>query len=360
MKDPKIIKNRNEFLFLYDIKNGNPNGDPDENRPRMDDVTKHCYVTDVRLKRYIRDYLIQTEGDDTILVTELHRRTVTLTDRVKQRLKKDNVNEDNQKIIEGRDLLDYILNCFIDLRMFGSPLAFSFPKGDVYKEMKKNWGETGTITGPIQINFGETLHRVEEITFHGHSTFSSGEDKEQGTFTTYYAIPYGLIAFHGIANENSAKITGLTEEDLTKFKVALWKGVRETSSAHTRTKRDQQPRMLLNIVYKDKIKVDENGVDKEIPTEYHIGALEEKVGIYPKNDIKEEINIRRIGDYNIDFTNLVKSIKIAKNKIFRIEYCLSPEFKDLHCSTLISDLEKELGAKNVVDLDIDLLSEKKG
>ena len=58
------LKSRNEFLFLYDIKNGNPNGDPDENRPRIDDVTKHCYVTDVRLKRFIRDYLIQTEGED--------------------------------------------------------------------------------------------------------------------------------------------------------------------------------------------------------------------------------------------------------------------------------------------------------
>ena len=66
----KSMKNRNEFLFLYDIKNGNPNGDPDENRPRIDDVTKHCYVTDVRLKRFIRDYLIQTEGEDSILVTK--------------------------------------------------------------------------------------------------------------------------------------------------------------------------------------------------------------------------------------------------------------------------------------------------
>jgi CRISPR-associated protein Csh2 len=356
--DIKIIKSRNEFLFLYDIKNGNPNGDPDENRPRMDDVTKHCYVTDVRLKRYIRDYLIQTEGEDKILVAELNRKTVTLTERVKQRLIKDNINESIQKNIEGRDLLDYILNCFIDLRMFGSPLAFSFPKGEVYKEIKKNWGETGTITGPIQINFGETLHRVEETTFHGHSTFSSGEEKEQGTFTTYYAIPYGLIAFHGIANENSAKITGLTEKDLTKFKIALWKGIRETSSAHTRTKRDQQPRMLLNIVYKDKITINENGISKDIPTEYHIGSLEEKVRIYPKKDVKEEINIRRIGDYDVDFTKLVESVKRSKNKISRIEYCLSPEFRHLYCSDLIINLGREIGVENLIDLDIDRLKQE--
>ena len=56
-------------------------------------------------------------------------------------------------------------------------------------------------------------------------------EQRMGTFTTYYAIPYGLIAFHGIANENAAITTGLNEEDFLKFKVALWKGVRETISA---------------------------------------------------------------------------------------------------------------------------------
>jgi CRISPR-associated protein Csh2 len=152
--------------------------------------------------------------------------------------------------------------------MFGSPLAFKFQDKQEFKEIKKNWGETGTITGPIQINFGETLHQVEETTFHGTSTFGSREEREQGTFTTYYAIPYGLIAFHGVANENAAKTTGLTDGDLNKFKVALWKGVRESPSAHTRTKRGQQPRLLLNIVYKEKIEIEENGDKKEVPTEY--------------------------------------------------------------------------------------------
>ena len=159
------LKSRNEFLFLYDIKNGNPNGDPDENRPRIDDVTKHCYVTDVRLKRFIRDYLIQTEGEDFILVTKLGTRTVNLTDRVKDSLE--------QNKLEGKELLNSMLDRFVDLRMFGSPLAF--------KDAPADWGETSKVTGPIQINFGETLHKVEEVTFHGTSIFSSkgeAEDKE--------------------------------------------------------------------------------------------------------------------------------------------------------------------------------------
>lgn len=316
------IKNRNEFLFLYDIKNGNPNGDPDENRPRIDEVSKRCYVTDVRLKRFIRDYLIQTDSEDAILVTEVNRKTVNLTERVKQRLLKDQIDDKQQKEISGTDLLSKLLDYFVDLKMFGSPLAF--------KDAPDSWGDTGTLTGPIQINFGETLNQVEETTFHGTSTFGSKEEKKQGTFTTYYAIPYGLIAFHGVANENAAKTTKLTQADMDNFKAALWKGVRESVTANTRTKREQQPRLLLNIVYKEKVKLtdkDEKGNEKEVPTEYHIGSLEEKIKLNSK--VGEEINIRKAGDYTLDPAALFNAIDRVKDKIERIEYCLSPEFCDI-------------------------------
>lgn len=345
MSEP--IRNRNEFLFLYDLKNGNPNGDPDENRPRIDDVTKRCYVTDVRLKRFVRDYLIQTEGEDQILVTKLGVKTVNLTDRVKESLK-----DMEESKIEGELLMRTLLETFVDLRMFGSPLAF--------KSAPEKWGETSKVTGPIQINFGETLHEVEEATFHGTSIFRSrGEadnsEQKMGTFTTYYAIPYGLIAFHGVANENAAKTTGLSEDDLEKFKIALWKGVRETSSAHTRTKRDQQPRLLLNIVYKEKIEIEENGEKKEVPTEYHIGALEEKVVLTPTSETREEINIRTFEDYTLDFSRLITAITKARSKIKRIEYCLAPEFAELYGTTLISELKTSLNEVEVQDLDIDRL-----
>jgi len=346
MSEP--TKNRNEFLFLYDIKNGNPNGDPDENRPRIDDVTKRCYVTDVRLKRFVRDYLIQTDGEDHILVTKLGVKTVNLTDRVKESLK-----DMEESKIEGDVLMGTLLETFIDLRMFGSPLAF--------KGAPDEWGETSKVTGPIQINFGETLHEVEEVTFHGTSIFRSrgeaeGSEQKMGTFTTYYAIPYGLIAFHGVVNENAAKTTGLSNDDLEKFKIALWKGVRETSSAHTRTKRDQQSRLFLNIVYKETIEIEENGEKKEVPTEYHIGALEEKVILTPTADAREEINIRTFRDYTLDFSRLIKAITKAESKIERIEYCLAPEFTDLYGNTLISELKTLLGEDKVKYLDIDRLA----
>ncbi|MBC8521287.1 MAG: hypothetical protein H8D26_04770, partial [Methanomicrobia archaeon] len=168
------------------------------------------------------------------------------------------------------------------------------------------------------------------------------------------------IAFHGVANENAAKTTGLTDGDFNKFKFALWKGVRESPSAHTRTKRGQQPRLLLNIVYKEKIKIEEMGDKKEVPTEYHIGALEEKVVLTPTEEVKEEINIKKIGDYTLDFSKLVESIRRAKDKIERIEYCLSPEFAELYGNSLVSDLTGVIEKEKVIDLDIDKLAEKKG
>jgi len=339
----ETTKNRNEFLLLYDIKNGNPNGDPDENRPRIDDVTKRCYVTDVRLKRFVRDYLIQTDGEDKILVTKLGTKRANLTERVKESLK----DTDKSKI-EGEELLKILLDRFEDLRMFGSPLAF--------KNAPSEWGERSSITGPIQINFGETLHQVDEVTFHGWSCIPFEPGQEGSTPTTYYAIPYGLIAFHGIANENAAKTTGLSDDDLEKFKIALWKGVRETTSAHTRTKQDQQPRLFLNIVYKEKIEIEENGEKKNVPTEYHIGALEEKVILTPTPEIGEEINIRTFGDYTLDFSRLIKAIEMAKSKIKRIEYCFAPEFAELYENALISKLKTLLTEVEVKDLDIDRLA----
>lgn len=333
------IKNRNEFLFLYDIKKGNPNGDPDENRPRMDDVTKRCYVTDVRLKRFVRDYLIQTEGEDKILVTKLGTKLANLTERVKESFKGNKVK------IEGEGLLKTLLERFEDLRMFGSPLAF--------KKAPAEWGERSSITGPIQINFGETLHQVEEVTFPGWSCIPFEPGQEGSTPTTYYAIPYGLIAFHGIVNENAAKTTGLSDADLKKFKIALWKGVRETS---TRTKRDQQPRLLLNIIYKEKIEIKENGTKKEVPTEYQIGALEEKVVLTPTPKVKEDINIRTFGDYTLDFSRLIEAIKKAKPKIERVEYCVSPEFIEVDLVSKLKEiLPKEDEKERIINLDIDNL-----
>ena len=120
--------------------------------------------------------------------------------------------------------------------------------------------------------------------------------------------------------------------------------------------------MLLNIVFKDRIKIEEDGKEKYVPTEYHIGSLEEKIELKPTDETREEINIRKIGDYTLNFTRLLESIEKAKEKIEKIEYCLSPEFEKLYCANLISQLEEitrsEDQSSKLVNLDIDRLEKK--
>src|SRR5580700_8689405 len=112
MNDKPTLTSRREFVFLYDIKMGNPNGDPDENRPRVLPDKTH-YVTDVRLKRFVRDYL-KMQGQQ-ILVDTVAGKTTNLTGRVAAFLR-----ETNRQRCEGAELVSILLQSFIDARLFGS------------------------------------------------------------------------------------------------------------------------------------------------------------------------------------------------------------------------------------------------
>ena len=111
------LSSRRELLFCYDIKMGNPNGDPDENRPRVLPDKTH-YVNDVRLKRFVRDFL-KCQGKE-ILVDTIEGKTTNLTGRVAAHLKAK-----NQEQCEGAELVNILLESFIDARLFGSSFAFS-------------------------------------------------------------------------------------------------------------------------------------------------------------------------------------------------------------------------------------------
>src|SRR5258708_36483334 len=111
MPDPTpTLSSRREFLFCYDIRMGNPNGDPDATRPRVLPDKTH-YVTDVRLKRFVRDYL-KSQGRD-ILVDTIEGKTTNLTGRVAAYLK-----DKKLKQCEGAELVNILLDAFIDARLF--------------------------------------------------------------------------------------------------------------------------------------------------------------------------------------------------------------------------------------------------
>lgn len=300
----RTLSGRKEFLFLYDIKMGNPNGDPDENRPRvLPDGT--YYVTDVRLKRFVRDFL-KTQDED-ILVDSIEGKTTNLTGRVIHYLK-----EKNKPKATGKELVDILLDSFIDARLFGSSLAFKSEKEKDEKGKEVTWDakpEPKTLTGAVQINMGEVLHDAESIDIHGTTTFASDETKSQGTFTTFFGLRYALIGFSGIANEHSAKLSRLTDEDYESFLRALWHGVR--SAGNTRTKVGQIPHLLINIDYKT-------------GEEFQFGRLHDYVELVAKGN-KSEKAWASCRDFEVDITLLTERILQQTNRIAKVRVAKSPD-----------------------------------
>ena len=302
MSNRQTLATRREFVFLYDIKMGNPNGDPDENRPRVLPDGTH-YVTDVRLKRFVRDYLKTQTNPETnkpydILVDTIESGTTNLTGRVAAYLDARELSK-----CEGAELVEILLQAFIDARLFGS--SFAFKKQD-------NWEpktQPKTLTGAVQINHGEVLHEAQEVDIHGTSVFSSQEDKTQGTFTTYYGLRYALIGFNGVANEHSAKMSHMTDEDYAVLLRALWNGVR--SSGNTRTKVGQVPRLLVSVEYKE-------------GEEFQYGMLTDYIKLTPANR-KGEKEWSGPVDYQLDLSLLRQRLEAQQSRTSRVAYCVSPD-----------------------------------
>lgn len=333
--EPTTLSSRREFLFLYDIKMGNPNGDPDENRPRVLPDGTH-YVTDVRLKRFARDFMKQ-QGHE-ILVDTVEGRTTNLTGRVARYLAVNDISR-----CEGEELVRILLDSFVDARLFGSSLAFkpqtlTPEEGGAEGKKPDKWEPKPvpkTLTGPVQIAHGEVLHRAQEVDIHGTSVFGSQEEKKQGTFTTYFALRYALIGFHGVANEHSAQLSRMSDEDYALLLKALWHGVR--AAANTRTKRGQVPRLLVSIEYKPDI-------------EFQFGNLIEYARPEAANG-KPEVEWSSPRDYDLDLAVFIERLRPHADKIASLSYCISP---DLNCRQKFTEQDAwELPGVAFVNLDFD-------
>ena len=292
-----ILSSRRELLFAYDIRMGNPNGDPDENRPRCLPDGRF-YVTDVRLKRFIRDY-IAAQGQE-ILVGNIEGRVTNLTGRVAHYLQQKKLAK-----IDGEELVRILLDSFIDARWFGSSLAFKKLDNWEPKPIPK------TLTGAVQFNMGEVLHDAEEIQIQGTSIFASDEDKKQGTFTSYAALRYALIAFHGVANEHSAKKSWMTDTDYDLLLQAIWNGVR--SAGNTRTKVGQVPRLLISVEYRP-------------GEEFQFGNLMDYVKPQAVND-KPERSWASPDDYLLNISLLLNRLEGQKARIAQVRYEVSPDIR---------------------------------
>ncbi len=292
-----VIKNRSEILFIYDVTDANPNGDPiDENKPRIDEETGMNIVTDVRLKRTIRDYLHDFKEQE-IFVREERDNSGKLKTK--------------ESIYEEYGSPEEVIRKCIDIRLFGGTFALK-KKGERRKKAKteeeKPTERAFALTGPVQFKFGRSLHRVGEPTFvKGTTVMPSGEKKGTGTFWEAYILPYSLIAFYGVINENAAKDTRLTDGDVGLMLEGIWNG---TKNLITRSKIGQIPRLLLQVIYKEK--------------NYHIGELDHRIKFVSE---KRDEEIRRIEEVKLDITQLANVLMENKGKIEKIRHAKDKHFK---------------------------------
>ena len=306
LKNEKL--NRSEFVFLYDAKWANPNGDPnDENKPRYDDVTSHVLISDVRMKRTVRDYL--EEIGKTIFITKKGN-VLTSEGRAKELLGED----------ERTDKVSVLLEKAIDIRMFGGMLPTKLAG-------KKTAGDSITLVGPIQMRMGESLNAVDLSFVKGTAAFASKEGAKNSSFREEWLVPYALISFYGVVNQNAALNTHLTNEDVNDFFKALWFG---TKNLITRSKMEQLPRMLVQIEYKPEFNT-------------HIGGLDSYIELESE---KSETSIRSIKDYSLNVSKFLDIIESNKDKILKIRYLMDSNLR-------ISKSFEELDGVNIEKFDFE-------
>lgn len=292
-----------DILYLYDAKLTNPNGDPDdENRPRMDEATGHNLVSDVRLKRYLRDYWLdagediwvrRTEQDET--TSSKQRMSVLLSD-----YNRDNgANLNERQARQSREFKDWLLERLRDVRLFGATMP-----------MEQN--TSLTFTGPVQFGWGYSLHRVEINNSATISSHFAGRENEYGTFGKDWRVHYSLLAFYGIVSKSRARRTGLTDEDLTALDEAMVRAIPQ--QATTRSKIGQTPRLYLRVEYED-------------GSALRLGDVREDLVLTPQ-DGKTLDTLRDIRDFSLGYDRVLERVRAVESSIVRTRLWAHPELGD--------------------------------
>ena len=224
----EAIKNRYEFVILFDVENGNPNGDPDAgNMPRIDPESGLGLVTDVCLKRKIRNY-VETVKEDEKGYKIYIREDVPLNRSDREACQALGVNETNDskqtealKKLKKSDpdvdmkLRDYMCEHFYDIRTFGAVMT-TFVKASL---------NCGQVRGPVQLGFARSIDPIisQEVTI-TRVAITTEKDAENKTteMGRKSIVPYGLYRAEGYVSANLArKVTGFSEEDLE----LLWEAI---------------------------------------------------------------------------------------------------------------------------------------
>jgi CRISPR-associated protein Csd2 len=244
------IKNRYEFVLLYDVENGNPNGDPDAgNMPRIDPETGYGIVTDVCLKRKIRNYVELMKGDapehkiyikEGVPLNAQHKTAYvgTNTPLPKNDAEKKAIGKDFEKL---NTLRQFMCKNYYDIRTFGAVMMTEI--------------NCGQVRGPIQINFSRSIDPIvqQEVTITRMAVTREDEDKTR-EMGRKHIVPYALYKVEGyisakLANDES-KGTGFSEEDLELF----WKALEEMfEHDHSAARGKMASRKLYVFKHKDEL-----------------------------------------------------------------------------------------------------------
>jgi CRISPR-associated protein Csd2 len=245
------INHRYEFIYLFDVVCGNPNGDPDAgNAPRFDPETGKGFVSDVCLKRKIRNYitLVQTgENGAPLPGYDIYVKEKAILNNQHQRayealgLKSD--EKDSAKKTDNQDKARaWMCQTFFDIRMFGAVMTTGV--------------NCGQVRGPVQLAFATSIDPIssleQTITRLAVTTPEESEKQEGGnrTMGRKDIVPYALYCAHGFINANLAAQTGFSEDDLE----LLWKSLEGMfDQDHSATRGEMAPQALLIFKHESKL-----------------------------------------------------------------------------------------------------------
>jgi CRISPR-associated protein Csh2 len=308
---------KSEILFLYETSYNIPNGDPFTGEQRYDEETKKVLVSDFRMKRDVRDYLLGkcldiyvvndksfAEGDESGSAARIK----SLQSKFKSEIEVEQVNAKQQKKQFSPAL--FVMKKCIDVKLFG---GIATGKGDAVN-----------LTGPVQFSLlNPSLNEINLRMHQNTSVFTSSAENKQGAIGTTTLVPYSLMQIHGWANSKVAEKTGMTEEDIRLMYEGLWYGTSGDGSSHSRSKVGQSSILLLEIEY--------SGNNQKI---YGVDRL---INLNPKGDKKGE-QLRSMDDYNLDFSKLfeaAKTEKVSKIKFYteieaiKSEFTAKPKFEPI-------------------------------
>lgn len=207
------IQNRYEFVYFFDVTNGNPNGDPDAgNMPRLDPESSKGLVTDVCLKRKIRNFIeIESNNQPGYEIYVKEKSVLNLQN--KRAYEALGIESEAKKLpkdeAKARDITAWMCQNFFDIRTFGAVMTTEV--------------NSGQVRGPVQLAFAQSIDPIVplEISITRMAVTNEKDLEKERTMGRKHIIPYALYRVHGFISANLATKTGFSDEDLQKLWQAL-------------------------------------------------------------------------------------------------------------------------------------------